>query len=48
MVNVVMVNMNQEGYGGQNGYWLVTGGNSYNLALNQGTTAGGTNGGGYS
>ena len=36
------------GSGGQNGYWLVTGGNSYNLALNQGTTAGGTNGGGYS
>lgn len=36
------------GSGGQHGYWLVTGGNSYNLALNQGTTAGGTNGGGYS
>ena len=33
---------------GQNGYWLVTGGNSYNLTLNQGTTAGGTNGGSYS
>ena len=36
------------GSGGKHGYWLVTGGNSYNLALNQGTTAGGTNGGGYS
>ena len=36
------------GSGGNHGYWLVTGGNSYNLALNQGTTAGGTNGGGYS
>lgn len=36
------------GSGGSHGYWLVTGGNSYNLALNQGTTAGGTNGGGYS
>tara|TARA_Y100000592_G_scaffold79610_1_gene125571 strand:+ start:1974 stop:3017 length:1044 start_codon:yes stop_codon:yes gene_type:complete len=36
------------GSGGNHGYWLVTGGNSYNLALNQGTAAGGTNGGGYS
>ena len=36
------------GSGGKHGYWLVTGGNSYNLALNQGTAAGGTNGGGYS
>ena len=36
------------GSGGSHGYWLVTGGNSYNVALNQGTTAGGTNGGGYS
>jgi len=36
------------GSGGDHGYWLVTGGNSYNLSLNQGTTAGGTNGGGYS
>ena len=36
------------GSGGNHGYWLVTGGNSYNLALNQGTASGGTNGGGYS
>ena len=36
------------GSGGENGFWLVTGGNSYNLALNQGTIEGGTNGGSYS
>jgi len=35
------------GNGGNPGYWIVTGGNSYNLALNQGTISGGTNGGNY-
>lgn len=35
------------GSGGNAGYWIVTGGNSYNLALNQGTVSGGTNGGSY-
>ena len=37
-----------KGRGGDAGYWIVTGGNSYNLALNQGTIAGGSNGGSYS
>ena len=36
------------GKGGKAGYWIVTGGNSYNLASNQGTVSGAANGGSYS
>jgi len=37
-----------KGSGGEPGYWIVTGGNSYNLSLNQGTVSGGSHGGAYS